>query len=297
MIKVSSERIRYGFSSEYEPVSYVKSGDEVAFECIAYTLSKEQLMKEPHLKINFKKTNPVTGPVFVERAQPGDVLKVVIHRLELDDFGVYKVEPGFGVLGDMLEKPATKYVPVQDEMAIFSEDIKIPLKPNIGTIGVAPTKGMIPTSYPGDHGGNIDTKEIKEGAILYLPVFVPGALFSLGDLHICMGDGEICVSGGATGGLVQLTLSIIHNKSLRRPLLNAENSWFTIASAKTLDEAVKLATADMVTLLKTALKLSFNDAYILASAVCDIMVSQAVNPLKTARVRVPGNLFTTKCPL
>ena len=131
----------------------------------------------------------------MEGSQPGDLLKIVIKDLELEDLGVYTVVPGLGVLGDIVENPSRKLVPVRSGRAIFSEDLKIPLAPNIGTIGVAPSKGMIPSGLPGDHGGNMDTKEIKEEAVLYLPIFVPGALFSLGDLHICMGDGEICGSG------------------------------------------------------------------------------------------------------
>jgi amidase len=168
------------------------------------------------------------------------VLKIVIHKLELDDFGVYTVVPGLGVLGDMVKHPSRKLVSVQEQMAILSEELKISLKPNIGTIGVAPAKGVIPSGLPGDHGGNMDTKEIKEGATLYLPIFVPGALFALGDLHICMGDGEICGSGGGAGGRVHVSLSLVHGKSLRRPLLKADNSWFTIANGKTLDEAVRM---------------------------------------------------------
>lgn len=296
MIKIGSETSCFGFGQEYAPVAHVKSGDEVLFECVKRQ-SKEGSNKDLVNKINRTGTNPVYGPLFVEGAQPGDVLKVVIHELQIDDFGTYGVAPGHGILGDMVQDSAKKTVHIREGMAIFSEELRIPLSPNIGTLGVAPSGRTIPSSYPGDHGGNLDTKEIRKNATVYLPVFVPGALFALGDLHICIADGEICGSGGGTNGHVRVNLSLLKNKSIKRPLLNADERWFTIASGNTLDEAVRKATEDMVTLLETSLKIPFNEAYILASAVCDVKISQAVNPLKTARVAVPQYVFQKKTPI
>lgn len=288
MRRITRERDLFVFSSECEPVAYVNPGEKILFDC--------RRSKGNHLitEVDWTKVNPLTGPVFVKGAQPGDILKILIHDIDLDDLGVYTVVPGIGILGDMVREPLTKVVPIRDGMVVFSENLKLPLTPNIGTIGVAPASGMIPSGSPGDHGGNMDVKEIRAGASLYLPIRVPGALFALGDLHICMEDGEICGSGGATGARVTLTLSLIKGKSLRRPLLNAENKWITIASAETLDEAVKKATADMVALLATTLKIPFNEAYILASAACEVKVCQAVNPLKTARVTACESLFQGK---
>jgi len=288
MIKITRERDLFVFSRECEPVAYVNPGEEILFDC---RRSKgNQLVTE----VDWTKVNALTGPVFIDGAQPGDILKVIIHNIDLDDFGVYTVVPGIGILGNMVKKPLTKMVPIRGGMAVFSDNLKLPLTPNIGTLGVAPASGSVPSGYPGDHGGNMDIKEIRAGATLYLPVRVPGALFALGDLHICMGDGEICGSGGATGARVRLTLSLVKGKPLTRPLLNAENKWITIASAKTLDEAVKKATADMIALLARVLNLSFNEAYVLASAACNVKVCQAVNPLKGARVTAPGSLFQRK---
>jgi amidase len=270
----------------------------VTFECVfsQERQTREELEKPP-ASIDWKKVNPVTGPVYVEGAEPSDVLKISINRIWLRDFGVYTVTRGFGILSDQVREPFRKIVPILNGKARFSKDLRVSINPHIGTIGVAPAVGEIHSGWPGDHGGNMDAKEIKEGADLYLPIFVRGALFAVGDLHACMGDGEICGSGGAVEGDVVLNFSIVKNASLHRPMLNSDLHWFTIASGETLDEAVKLAVADMVDLLMKALKLPFNEAYILASAVCNVRINQAVNPLMTARVSAPEWLFEQKHPI
>jgi amidase len=287
MIRITREGDLFVFGRKCKPLGYVDPGEEVIFDC------KRKKADKVITKIDWTKVNPLTGPVFVNGAQPGDILKVVIRHIDLDESGVYTVVPGIGVLGDIVEEPSTKVVPVRRGRAVFSESLKLQLSPNIGTIGVAPAKGIASSGLPGDHGGNMDIKELRTGATLYLPVHVPGALFALGDLHICMGDGEICGSGGATGGRVSLSLYLAKG-ILKRPLVNAENKWVAIASAVTLDKAVKKASADMVSLLASTHKLSFNEAYVLASAACDLKICQAVNPLKTVGVIAPGSFFQEK---
>lgn len=200
--------IVYDFNKNHRPIKSVTSGTTIEIE--TYDCFKNQISSEETVltELDWNEINPATGPIFVEGAMPGDVLRVKIEKLDIAEQGVMVVEPNQGVMGHRISKMEAKIIPIMNGKAIFNE-IEIPLNPMIGVIGVAPEGEGVNCGTPGPHGGNMDNKMITEGATLYFPVFVEGALFGLGDLHAAMGDGEISVSGIEVPGRVTITLDVL----------------------------------------------------------------------------------------
>ena len=277
----------YAFSKEHAPILNVKSGETVIIETNDCFENQITLADSTYESLDWSKVNPATGPVYVEGAEVGDILEVTIDDIKLEDQGVMAVSPGMGVLGERITKFEAKLIPIENGKAIFNENIHLPLNPMIGVIGVAPQGEPISCGTPGSHGGNMDNKMITKGTTLYFPVFQQGALFALGDLHAAMGDGEVCVTGIEIAGQVTVTIKVIKGKSLSNPVLETEEFIGTIASAKTIDEAVKMSVEDMVELLQSKLDLPLSELTMLLSAVGQTQICQVVDPLMTTRFLVP----------
>jgi len=287
MLKISRENPIYAFSKENQPVAYVDSGTQVEIE--TYDCFENQITSNDasYQGLDWDKVNPASGPIYVNGAEVGDVLVVTIDKIELDHQGVMSVSPGMGLLGEKIKEFEAKMIPIKDGKAIFNDKIEIPLNPMIGVIGVAPKDEPVSCGTPGSHGGNMDNKMITTGTILYFPVETAGAMFALGDLHAAMGDGEVGVTGIEIAAKVTVTLKVIKGVSLKNPLLENENSVVTIASAATLDEAVKRSVEDMIELLQPKMDMSFNELNMLCSAVGQTEICQVVDPLLTARFVFP----------
>ena len=283
MKNLNKDSVVYKFSPDNKEVMKIDSGEKITIE--SYDCFKNELKSEgDSLKeFNWDYVNPATGPVYVNNAEPGDILQIKIEDIEIADQSVMVLAPGEGLMGDRIEKSATKIIKIENEMAVFSENIKVPIKPMIGVIGTAPAENEIPTGTPGDHGANMDCKRMVAGNILYLPVNVEGGLLALGDLHSVMGDGEVAVSGAETAGKVKLKVDLVKDKKLPLPFLESDDRVITIASAKTLDQAVKDATNNMVDYLVENHKFDFEEASMLLSLIGDARICQVVDPLKTAR--------------
>jgi amidase len=281
-----NDSVIYDFNKTHNPVKIVPSGTSV--QIVTYDCFENQLQTEEDeiTGIDWNRVNPATGPIYVKNAQPGDVLKVSIEKLEIGDQGVMVVGPDLGVMGHRLKEMESKMIPIQDGVARFN-DISIPLNPMIGVIGVAPEGDGVSCGTPGAHGGNMDNKMIKEGAVLYFPVFAEGALFGLGDFHAAMGDGEVSVSGIEVPGKATVKLEVIKGESLVQPMLENAEVVTQIASAATLDEAVTLATELMVDRVVEKSGMSVSEATMLMSAIGQVEVCQVVDPLLTARFVVP----------
>jgi len=202
--------------------------------------------------------------------------------------------PEGGALGKEMFGPATKVAKVKDGY-VHIYDLKIPVDPMIGVIGVAPSKesGEWGTETPWMHGGNMDTTEIKKGNTLYLPVNQEGGLLALGDLHAIMGDGEICMTGLEINGSVTLKVDVIKKKSITWPLIESKDETMVIASGEDVDEAIENGAKQVVKYLSEGLNLEFEEAYILASLVSDIKISQVVNAKKTIRMSIPKAIINT----
>jgi amidase len=274
-------------SAKNIPVMRVDSNATIVFE--TYDCFSNQILTEdqPFSSVGWDKINPATGPLFVNGAEPGDILKVEILDIKIASQGVMTTAPNLGVLGEIVTGETTKVIFIQDEKAIFNDKIQIPIKPMIGVIGTAPATEEIPTGTPGAHGGNMDCKKIIKGSTLYLPVNVPGALLSMGDLHAVMGDGEIVVCGLEIPGEVEVKVSVVKGESLPLPMLVDKEKVMTIASAETLDEAAKMATINMHQFLVEHLDIGIDEAGMLLSLVGDLRICQVVDPLMTARMEFP----------
>ncbi len=233
--------------------------------------------------------DPLTGPLYVETAEPGDTLAVTIEKIETVGPGMQGVIPGFGVL----EWPTTPvhFFEPKDGRIEWLRGIEIELRPNLGAIGVAPEGDDVGSIWPGDHGGNMDTKYVRAGSTIYFPVFHPGALLVLGDCHQIQGDGELCGVAPETDAEVTLTVDVLKGKTIRRPRIMAETRFMTIASAETLEQAVKIAVRDAVDLLVEEKGLTAEEAYLLMTIKADIEISQVVDPLMTVRVAMDRDFF------
>ncbi len=288
---ISKQHLIYSLAPQHEPVAHVQSGEELVFEtCDCF---QDQITSEdtPFDGVNWKTTNPATGPVFVNGAQPGDTLAVTIHRIEVTSQGCMVTGPKLGVIGDQLKENVIRVIPIEDSHAIMYNQIKIPLNPMIGVIGTAPAKEDISCGTPGEHGGNMDCKLITAGTTLYLPVHVPGALFALGDLHAVMGDGEVSVCGVEVAGMVTVTLDVMKGQPWKLPMLKTDHALYTLASELLLDDAAASATRNMVHYLEVEYGLSKEMAISLLSIAGNLQICQVVDPLKTARFEMPHSLL------
>lgn len=285
-------KVIYSFSDQEKPRGTLPLRESIFIETMdAYgnQLQNEHQGEPVKLKQGI---NPATGPFFIEGASPGDTLVVKIHRIEVANQGTMYLRKGAGVYGEVLSHAEIAKIPIEEGACLLPGNIRVPMEPMIGVIGVAPEGAGIPTGIPGRHGGNMDTKAITHGAILYLPIFRDGGLFAMGDLHAAMGDGETGICGVEVPGCVELSLDLIKGIQENGPILENEREWMAIASAPTLDEAGKLACFEMVNFLKRRTTWSDHDIIRLLSAAGNLQVSQVVNPLKTARMSLSKNSVT-----
>jgi amidase len=290
MKKILRNQVIYAMGKSINPVMSINPGETIRFEtedCFSHQLVHKTDSFDEH--VDFSKVNPASGPVFIKGISPGDTLKVFIKKINLDRQGVTVAVKDLGVLGQKVKYPQVEIIPI-DEESVFFAGKKIPTRPMIGVIGVAPAENEIPNSTPGDHGGNMDTLDISCGACVYLPVFVNGAYFAIGDVHATMGNGEICGTGVECRAEVDLTIDIYTKYHWRIPVIETDEYFYFIGSALTLDEAVEKATDEAVMFLERINRISWNTAYMLASLSADVIISQAVNPLKTVRIRIPKKL-------
>ena len=278
----------YTFCSSHSPAYKVQDGEEFWVEmddCYGVQVI-DASVKRPD--IDPSRIDGSVGPICIAGAHPGETLRVDLLAIELADHGIMMTGKGLGVLGDRITEPDTKIIPIRDGEAWFSPTIRLPLTPMLGVCGVAPAPGLdIHCATPGDHGANLDTTKIRAGSSIYLPIFIPGAGLAVGDLHACMGDGELSGTGLEIAGRVHLRTTILPRLSIRRPVVETKEALYLLASAGDLNSAIKLASTDATEFLQHCLSLEFPDAYRLLSALCDLQICQVVNPLYTVRIRIP----------
>ena len=193
---IPKDKVIFSFNAEHPCQYTVQDGETFWVEtddCYSGQIT-DASVKRPDIDISIMDCS--VGPIAVQGAQPGDTLCVEILAIEFGPQGVMVTSKGLGVLGDRITEPDTKVIPIRDGFAHFSDTIRLPLTPMVGVCGVAPKPGLdVHCAVPGDHGSNLDTKMIKVGSRVYLPVAVPGAGLAVGDLHACMGDGELSGTG------------------------------------------------------------------------------------------------------
>ena len=274
MIRISREHHTYYYDRNNEPVATVSVGDQVIFETLDCWRDQLKTDKDRVDSINMSYMNPNTGPVFIEGAEPGDILVVKILDIKCEDHGVLALIPNEGVLQQYVKAPITKIVEIKDGKTIFSDELVIENKPMVGTIGTTPV-GRIPTGLVGDHGGNMDCPAVRVGSTLYLPVFVHGALLQMGDVHANMGDGEICIGVECGAEVIVEIADIIKDRYIPSPMIETDENWYTTANAPALEEAIRIATKRMADFLSEKLGISLEDATLLISIVGNVRISQA----------------------
>ncbi|ACV23357.1 Formamidase [Slackia heliotrinireducens] len=289
MLELNDDAVFYAFSADLEPVMTIKSGDTVRIrtqDCFANQLKADNTIDG----LDWDRVNPATGPIYIEGAEPGDVLKVHLHAIDVDSKACMCTGEAEGTCGDLFADGLVNVVkPVVDGKLIWDEGVELDCRPMIGVIGVAPEPGKsINCGTPDHHGGNMDTTIIEAGATLYFPVSVEGALFGCGDVHAVMGDGEISVSGAEIASWVTASFEVLKDRSLTNPALLNDTQFCTIASEPSLDAACDTAVHDMVRILSERCEgISTEDLVMLLSLCADVQVSQIVDPQKTARFVVP----------
>jgi len=291
---LSSDQTHNRWSRLIEPVLTVPSGSVI--EVYTEEASDGQLTSESTVEdlgeLDFDPIHPLTGPVYVEGAEPGDVLKVTLHKIELGEWGWTAVIPGFGFLADEFDQPWLKTFSFENggTHAKFSDDIRIPLNPFPGVMGVAPdTDEMLSTIPPRYNGGNMDDPHMVEGTTIYFPVFVEGALFSIGDAHAAQGMGEVC------GTAIEAPMRIVYEvevlkggRSIDEPEYESDDYYAVTAFGVTIDEAAEKATRYMIDYLEEVHGMDRYDAYALASLAGDLKIAEVVD--------VPHMLVTMHMP-
>lgn len=238
----------------------------------------------------------LTGPIYVEEAAPGDTLEVRVRDIEFRvPYGVNNTGPGKGVLPRLLKEPSAKLIRLDLErhVALFSQDIEIPLNPFMGIMAVSPptSLGMVSSTPPGAWGGNMDLKFCGIGSSLFLPVFNSGAQFFTGDGHAVQGDGE--VDGGAIEISLKPTLQfIVHKgKSLRLPRVETATHYLTTGLDVDLNAATRIALQEAVDFLQAEKAMTAADAYALASLAVDLGIGEAVDIVNLVYAKIPKRIF------
>jgi len=288
---IKRDKVVYRLSPNAIPAEFADPGEILVFETVDALGGQIKNESTPLESIDWSRVNPATGPVYIRGAEPGDTLVVKVLDIELDDHGVVVVVPGFGVLGDLMSRPFVKVVRVGRDYVEWN-GIRIPSKPMIGVIGVAPPSGEAPTGDLGAHGGNMDVAELTVGTTLYLPVFVEGALLALGDLHAVQADGELCVSAAETSGRVTVKVDLIKGAAPRYPVLDLGDRIAILAYGSDLDEAARNASLAAVEGLMKRYGMRFEEAYALASLIVDLEINQLVDPKKGVRAVIGKNYIS-----
>jgi acetamidase/formamidase len=240
--------------------------------------------------------HPMSGPIFVEGAEPGDTLEIRILAIDfLHPFGVVAFNPGSGVLPDdfpYAHYRLLRWTPKSDVVE-FKPGVVLPLAPFFGSIGVAPPPlvGRISSRPPGWHGGNLDNKDLVAGSTLYLPVHVQGALLSIGDGHGMQGDGEVTGTALETSLRGTFEVHVRKGQRLRWPRAETPTHYISMGLHEDLDEAAKLATREMVEFLVATRGLGKDEAYALCSLAANLHVTQAVDQTKGIHATVAKSIF------
>jgi acetamidase/formamidase len=289
---LAPDRFEYAWDNAIAPALEVEPGDEI--ELHVRDASDEQITAGSGVDavgdLDFAHVNPVSGPVFVRGALPGDVLAVELLELRPRNWGWTAIIPGFGLLADEFPDPWLRISRVDEERGRveFAPGVTLPYRPFPGTVGVAlPEPGPHPIVPPSRHGGNMDIKHLVAGTTLYLPVGVEGALFSLGDTHAAMGDGEVCGTAVETAMDVTVRLSVRRDFSIDAPQYEVprglvpdvpDTDWHVCTGVgPDLIEAARAATRATVAHLEHRRGLDRQEAYALASVACDLRIHEVVD--------------------
>jgi len=313
MIHRFKPKLYYHTYGPNEPAHHVKPGDTIVAptvdaggnDCEGNPIPDE--MRQKAKGTSLSRSNPLTGPFYVDGAEPGDTLVIDIQRIKLNRSWAYSsIIPGFGSLTE--EAPGRSLLltdPLPSKRYQWELDAKkgvgtvelpeskvkmasIPLHPFIGSIGVAPRYGRVEMSLaPGEYGGNMDCVETCEGSTLHLPVFVEGGYIVFGDVHAAQGDGELCGVALETSAEITLKVDVLKGESIAWPRILDDEWIMTAGSGRPLMEAYKIAHVEMVRWLCDEYGFDKWDALQLLSQVGRCRVGNVVDPNYTVVAKYP----------
>lgn len=288
------------------PAAFCQDGDIIVFETRDCYDDNDITEENPLGSRKDCLENPSTGPLYIQGAEKGDVLKVELLSIQLREYGVMRTSPSCGAFCERYQQRSARRFILERNKENgetgfwFDQTLWLRCIPMVGVIGTAPEGEGVLTTTPGNHGGNMDCTRIREGAILYLPVNVPGGLLSIGDLHGRMGDGEVMICGLETAGRVTVRVEVIKQAEKNSPafwdalpFLAEGGEVMTIQSEETLDQASRKAAEKMEQFLCEAAGLDDVGAGMLLSLLGNLAVCQIVNPKKTVRCEFPCSVLKT----
>ncbi len=272
MRHLSREHYIATMSPENAPAYRIAEDEKVVvqtLDCQGCIRGRDGIATAPRTVIN-----PATGPIEIQGSQPGEGLAVTIHEIAC---------PEWGFIGGGGDFDRVTIVAIEDGMAVYPWGLRRPTAPMVGVMGVAPAGEAVPTTTPGDHGGNLDVVDLCTGATLFLPVAVPGAMLALGDVHALQGDGEVGGTGIECAAEVTISARRVRQPLAPVPYLLREDALMVLAAANTLDEAADRAVTEGAKLIGKVTGLSDIEARRLLSTAGELRISQIVNPKKACR--------------
>jgi acetamidase/formamidase len=309
---LSAEPTHSVWDRSLPPRLRIEPGDEVQIECLDASGGQVRpgMSTAEFLTIDRTRIHALTGPIFIEGAEPGDVLQIDVLATRHSDWGWSSVLEGLGFLKDRFREPYLFHWQLDGESTSSLAPAVVPVRPFLGVMGVARADaGSFRTRPPGPFGGNLDVRELCAGARLYLPVFNRGALFSCGDGHAAQGDGEVCINGIECPLDVTLRFHLHKQQPLAGPLVEASelaapdssaDAWVVVETGTDLASTARAATGRMIDLLVSRWGFTAVHAYILCSVALKLRLSQVVNePVYTVsaalskQILPPRELFST----
>ena len=290
---IHSHQSHLGWNNANPPAARIAPGETVEFHPL--DASGGQLTAASSVAdvvtLDFSRVNPVTGPIYIDGAEPGDAIKVSLFEFGPSGWGWTANIPGFGLLADQFPEPALhiwKYDATSLAPALFGPGGRVPLKPFCGTIGLAPAEAGLHSIVPPRRvGGNMDIRDLAAGAELFLPVEVAGGLFSVGDTHAAQGDGEVCGTAIESPCSLVARFDLIKDAGLRSPRfttpgpvtrhLDSNGYEVTTGIGPDLMQAARAAVSEMIELLARRYNMRPVDAYMLCSVCADLRISEIVD--------------------
>jgi amidase len=285
--RLTSDRSFFHFDPTHPPAIRVAPGEELLVEVQDAFGGERDIRKVPDpftAEWEGHPTPPATGPVYVEGAEPGHTLVVEILEIHPGPEGVVAIQRNAGFLPDRFPTRRMKRVPIKDGVVHF-DDLRIPLYPNFGTFSTTPATGGR-AGIAGFHGGDLDQKPIAPGHTVLLPVFVPGALFGLGDPHAVISDGIACGTGVECAATARLRFGL-RRRPLARPRIETPDSLHIVGFGPDLDTAARDAIEQGIAYLARERGMDEEDAYMLLSLVGDLVIGTSPRPIMGVRVVLP----------
>ncbi len=291
MKRVTTESVIHVMSKDNPPAIIVSNGETIIVETAKPGIPDEVFTKDYSVVPFPKRVLTITGPIYVEGCEPGDILKIDINNIELDVNGKMWMGQWMGILMDEVDHCFLKKVKVENNVVHFSEDITFPTTPMIGTIGVAPAGEDIACLIPGEHGANMDALNASIGNSVYLKAQVKGGLLSIGDVHAAMGLGEVLGTGIEIGSTVTMTLSVVKDMDIKHPLIETPTHYEFLVSNVDLFEASKEATRTAISFVQEKNHCVFDEAYALVGQTSNLKIMQVVNPVFTISIEIPKKVL------